>query len=84
MSVGSNWVNYGAITARQVVLSSNLRMHFDESLLGVSRSARSALTVKDWQRLPVAQDRLKHDRSDPYKVLGIARGSLLRSSDAYL
>jgi hypothetical protein len=83
VTVSSNWVNYGAITAHGVVLSSNLNMHFDESLLGVSRAARTALTVKDWQKIAVPQALMSHDRVDPYKLLGIAPGSLPRSSDAY-
>jgi hypothetical protein len=42
VSVGSNWQNFGAITAQGIVVSSNVHLHFDESLL--SQGVRAACT----------------------------------------
>jgi len=82
VTVSSNWANFGAITAEGVVLSSNSRLHFDESLLTQGRQGAATLALREWQRLPVPASMI-HSRVDPYKLLGVARGSLQNSSDAY-
>jgi hypothetical protein len=82
VTVSSNWANFGAITAKAVVLSSNSRLHFDESLLTQGRQGAATLALREWQRLPVPASMI-HSRVDPYKLLGVARGSLQNSSDAY-
>ena len=80
--VSSNWENYGAITANSVVLSSNSRLHFDESLLSQGRQGGAFLAVREWHRLPVPQSMI-HQRNDPYQLLGIQRGSLPKAANAY-
>ena len=82
VSVSSNWHNFGAITAEQVVVASNVDLHFDESLLSQGRQGGAYLVVKQWQRLPVPQSMI-HKRIDPYQLLGIQPGSLPKASNAY-
>jgi hypothetical protein len=83
LTVSSNWVNYGALSANQLILNSNVNLHYDESL-GTPRG-QSALTVavRQWQRAAVPQN-LIHKRIDPYRLLGLKPGTLLNSANAYL
>lgn len=81
--VSSNWIVYGMVSARQVQLASNSSLHFDETLLAAQVSAGSVLTVKSWQRMPLPDDVLGHERTDPYVVLGVQPGTLPRASDSY-
>jgi hypothetical protein len=82
VTVSSNWHNFGAITAKQVVVASNVQLHFDESLLTQGRQGGMYLVVKQWQRMPVPQSMIEK-RVDPYQLLGVARGSLPQASNAY-
>jgi hypothetical protein len=82
VTVSANWRNFGAITANAVVLASNTKLHFDESLLTQGRRGVAVLSIKEWERISVPAA-MTHSRIDPYKLLGLARGSLPRSSDAY-
>lgn len=82
VTVSSNWANFGAITANAVVLSSNATLHFDESLLTQGRQGAAVVSIRQWQRLAVPSS-MTRSRIDPYKLLGLAPGSLLKSSDAY-
>lgn len=83
ITVRTNWVVYGSISARQVELASNTKLHFDETLLAKKISAGSVLTIKSWQRIPLPAAVLGHERTDPYVVLGVQRGTLARASDSY-
>lgn len=82
VTVSSNWHNFGAITAKQMVVASNVQLHFDESLLAQSRQGGAYLVVKQWQRLAVPQSMI-HKRGDPYQLLGVQPGSLPKASNAY-
>ncbi len=82
VAVSSNWHNFGAITAKQVSVASNVFLHFDESLLSQSRQGGAYLVVKQWQRLAVPQSMI-HKRGDPYQLLGVQPGSLPKASNAY-
>jgi hypothetical protein len=83
VSVSSNWIVYGSVSARQVQLASNTQLHFDESLLAKKISAGSNLSIKSWQRMPLPNVVLGLERTDPYVVLGLRRGTLARASDSY-
>ena len=83
LTVSSNWHNFGAITAKQVVIASNVFLHFDESLLSQGRQGGLYLVVKQWQRMPLPQSMIQK-RVDPYQLLGIQPGSLPKASNAYL
>jgi len=81
VSFGSNWVQLRRHHGPDMWLLTQpqyaLRLEPARSL--EERALR--LTVKDWQRLPVRRTS-PADSSDPYKVLGSARGSLSGPSDA--
>ena len=81
--VSSNWIVYGSVSARQVQLASNTQLHFDETLLAKQMAAGSVLTIKSWQRIPLPNALLGHERTDPYVVLGVAKGTLAKASDSY-
>jgi len=83
MKVSSNWIVYGSVSARQVQLASNSQLHFDETLLAASLSEGSVLTIKSWQRIPLPNALLGHERTDPYTVLGVQAGSLSPASASY-
>ena len=82
VTLGSNWVNHGAITGQNVRVSSNVRLHYDESLSTPWRDQRTSLRVLSWTTRGVPRE-LRAQRTDPCALLGVQRGNLLRSSDAY-
>jgi len=82
VAVSSNWHNFGAITAHQVAIASNVFLHFDESLLSQGRQGGAYLAIKQWQRMQVPQTLIQR-RVDPYQLLGFQRGSLPLASNAY-
>jgi hypothetical protein len=82
-SVSSNWIVYGSVSAHQVQLASNSQLHFDETLLAKKIAAGSTLTLRSWQRIPLPDALLGLERTDPYTVLGLKKGTLAKASDSY-
>jgi len=83
VTVSSNWIVYGSVSARQVQLASNTQLHFDETLMAKQISAGSVLTIKSWQRIPLPAGVHAQERTDPYAALGLKRGTLAKASDSY-
>jgi hypothetical protein len=83
MTIASNWIVYGSVSAKQVKLAANTLLHFDETLLAKRISAGSVLTLRSWQRIPLPAGVLGNERRDPYDVLGVQKGTLPRAGDAY-
>jgi len=83
VKVSSNWIVYGSVSGRQVQLASNTQLHFDETLLAKKISAGSVLTIKSWQRMPLPATVNGQERTDPYVLLGLKRGTLAKACDSY-
>ena len=83
VTVRSNWVIYGSISARQVALASNVNLHFDETLAAAALVEGSTIAIKSWQRIPLPPSVNTSERMDPYAALGIQPGSLSAASASY-
>jgi hypothetical protein len=82
VSVSSNWVNYGSVSAKAVALSSNVNLHYDESLLASWKDLRPSARVTSWTKRALPANLLASGM-DPFQLLRVQRSALPRSSDAH-
>lgn len=85
ISFGSNCEFWGAMAAASVTMESNMKFHFDESLMDywISETGQGDGEKKllAWYESEIPGT-LAADRSDPYDALGLTEADILTISDA--
>jgi hypothetical protein len=75
--LGNDFVLFGAACGAEVTCQNpKVRVHWDEALADGAVTGAPQIAVLYWHPAPLPDDELARDRRDPYRVLGLERGSL--------
>lgn len=82
VEIASNFEIFGSVAADQVILNSNVQLHFDEALLRVPTDLGNFLPAT-WVVVDFPVREYMADRKDPFELLGVDANALPRPGDAH-
>lgn len=83
VAIHSNFEIYGSVAADQLVINSNVRVHFDEHL-NHPPPAPEEFFLTSWSFTALPDSAIATSRQDPFAVLGVDPTTLLSPADAQL
>lgn len=82
VEISSNFEVFGSVVADEVILDSNVNIHFDEALLGIPSGPGNFLPAT-WSLVEFPVKAARADRRDPFELLGFDRNALPMPGDAH-
>ncbi len=82
IEIGTHFELYGALAADQIALKNKGRLHYDQALSNINVGPPRLLS-QAWTPAEFQAAEYRHDRRDPFQLLGIPRTQLPAPADSY-